>query len=157
MRLPALPSVPDASAALAVLASLGAGVALGAQIRINASLGLYVGPLEASFLVHVVGAAFGAVLLARRLDAAFARTLARRPRYELLGGLLGVVMVLIANVTVPVLGTALAVSLFVASDLLFSSAADHLGWLGFRRIPLTRRRAAGLALVVLGVLLVRWG
>ena len=142
---------------VAAVYSLGAGIILGFSIRINATLGSFVGPLEATFIVHLVGTAFAAALLHNQLGRAFIHGLGERPLYELSGGLFGVAIVLIANLIVPVMGTALAVSLFVASDLLFSSVADHYGWLGLRRIRLSRRRLVGLFLAIVGVLLVRWG
>ena len=137
--------------------SLGAGVILAFAIRINATLGAYVGPLEATFVIHLVGTVFAVVLLGRRLNAVFLDRLRQRPRYELSGGLFGVLMVLVANLVVPHLGMALSVGIFVASDLLFSSITDHFGWLGFPRIRLSLRRMMGLALAVAGLLLVRWG
>ncbi len=156
-----MPSVAEAlrhhTGPVAASLSLGAGVLLGFSIRINATLGVYVGPMEATFVIHLVGTGFAVALLHRRLNRSFARLTWSRPRYELLGGVFGVVMVLIANLIVPVLGTALAVSLFVAADLLFSSLADHFGWFGFRRIRLSWRRAPGLLLVAGGGLLLRWG
>lgn len=139
------------------LMSLGAGVVLAFAIRINATLGAYVGPLEATFVVHLVGTLFALVLLVRRLNRPLLHALRSRPRYELSGGLFGVAMVLIANLVVPHLGMALSVGIFVASDLFFSSLTDHFGWLGFQRIPFSWRRLLGLALAVAGVLLVRWG
>ncbi len=142
---------------IAASLSLGAGVLLGISIRINATLGMYVGPLEATFVVHLVGTVFAVMLLRHRLNRSFARRAWSRPRYELAGGVLGVMMVFIANIIVPVLGTALAVSLFIMADLFFSSLADHFGWFDFRRIRISWRRVLGLLLVAIGVLLVRWG
>ncbi|ARA92833.1 hypothetical protein AWN76_006410 [Rhodothermaceae bacterium RA] len=142
---------------LPALVSLGAGVLLAFAIRVNATLGAYVGPLGSTFVVHLVGTVFALALLVRRLDRTFRQVLRHRPRYELTGGLFGVVMVLVANLVVPHLGMALSVGIFVASDLLCSTLSDHAGWFGFRRIPLSRRRVLGLVLAVAGVLLVRWG
>lgn len=140
-----------------MLISLGAGIVLAVSIRINATLGAYVGPLEATFVVHLVGTGFATLLLVRRVGSGFVRTLRRRPVYELSGGLFGVIMVLVANIVVPHLGMALSVGIFVASDLFFSSLTDHFGWLGFQPIPVSGRRVLGLVLALAGVLLVRWG
>ena len=144
------------SVSIAVLVSLGAGVLLGFAIRINATLGTYVGALEATFVVHLVGTVFAVALLRTRLDGRFARRLIRRPSHELSGGLLGVGMVLIANVVVPALGTALAVSLFIGADLFFSCFADHFGWFGVRRIRISWQRVGGLMLALAGILLILW-
>ena len=137
----------------ALLASAGAGVLLGLIVRINATLGVYVGVLEATFVIHLVGTLFALCLLATRINRAFLVQLNRGPRYQLLGGLLGVLMVLLANLTVPRLGVALAVSLFIAADLFLSSMADHLGLFGLPRFRFSARRLLGLLLVMAGVLL----
>jgi transporter family-2 protein len=142
---------------VAVLVSIAAGLLLGVAIRLNATLGEYVGVLESSFIVHLTGTAFALLLVGARLNRSVWATLRRTPRHELTGGMIGVVMVLLANVTVPQLGVALAVSLFVAADLFFSSVSDHFGWLGLPQIRVSPQRVIGLLLVLVGVLLVRFG
>lgn len=142
---------------VAIGVSIAGGLLLGVTVRINATLGTYVGVLEGSFIVHLTGTAFALLLVGTRLKRPVWQTLRRSPRHELTGGLIGVVMVLLANVVVPRLGVALAVSLFVAADLFFSSLSDHFGWLGLPRIRITPRRLVGLLLVLIGVLLVRFG
>jgi len=142
---------------VAVLVSIAAGLLLGVAIRLNATLGEYVGVLESSFIVHLTGTLFALLLVGARLNRSVWETLRRSPPHELTGGMIGVVMVLLANVTVPQLGVALAVSLFVAADLFFSSVSDHFGWLGLPRIHVSPRRVIGLLLVLTGVLLVRFG
>lgn len=134
-----------------------AGVLLGFLVRINATLGEYIGVLEATFIVHLIGTVFAFLLVGLRLRRPFWRALRHGPRYELSGGVIGVVMVLLANLVVPHLGVALAVSLFVAADLFFSSVSDHFGGLGLPTIRISSRRVVGLVLVLLGVLLIRWG
>ena len=141
----------------AVLASIIGGFVLAFAVRINATLGEYVGVLEGSFVVHLVGTGFALLLAAPWLNRSFWQSVRNGPHYELGGGIIGVLMVLLANVTVPHLGVALAVSLFVAADLFFSSVSDHFGWLGLPRIRISRRRVLGLVLVLAGVLLVRFG
>lgn len=142
---------------VAIGVSIAGGLLLGVTVRINATLGTYVGVLEGSFIVHLTGTAFALLLVGTRLKRPVWQTLRRSPRHELTGGLIGVVIVLLANVVVPRLGVALAVSLFVAADLFFSSLSDHFGWLGLPRIRITPRRLVGLLLVLIGVLLVRFG
>jgi transporter family-2 protein len=141
----------------AVAASIGAGVLLGVLVRVNATLGTHLGTLRATFTVHGVGTAFALVLLARRLDRSFWTRLSRAPAIDWTGGLWSVAMVWVATVVVPELGTALAVSLFIASDLVVSAVTDRAGLLGLPRVRLSPRRIAGLCLAILGVVLVRFG
>lgn len=140
----------------AIFISCAAGVLLGFLVRVNAALGEQIGMLEATLVIHVVGTIFAALLISRRLSPAFAQRLARGPRHELAGGLFSVAMVFISNLVVSHLGVALAVSLFIVSDLLFSSVADQAGLLRLKKIPLTPRRVVGLVIAIAGVLLIRW-
>lgn len=141
----------------AVLVSIASGVLVGFTVRINATLGEYVGALESSFIVHLTGTAFALLLVGTRLKRPFWTMLRRGPSRELVGGIIGVIMVLLANLAVPQLGVALAVSLFVAADLFVSSLSDHFGWLGLRQIRASPQRVIGLLIVLAGVLLVRFG
>lgn len=142
---------------LSVCAGVGAGLLLSVIVRVNATLGEQVGEVEATFLVHLVGTAFAILLVLPRLGPSFWQTLSDRPWVEWTGGLLSVAMVWVANVAVPALGTALAVSLFVAGDLFFSSVADRSGPWGLVRVRLSLRRVLGLLLAFAGVLLIHWG
>ena len=150
-------SPPRSHYLLSVLAGIGSGLLLSVIVRVNATLGEQVGEVEATFLVHLVGTLFALLLVAPRLGPSFWRTLSDRPWVEWTGGLLSVVMVWVANVAVPALGTALAVSLFVAGDLFFSSVADRSGRWGLVRVRLSPRRVIGLLLALAGVLLIHWG
>jgi len=79
------------------------------------------------------------------------------PGYAFAGGALGVVIVMLANVVVPVLGVALTLSLSVAANLSFSTLSDHFGWFGLPAFRVSTRRVLGLLLVLVGVLLVAFG
>jgi transporter family-2 protein len=149
MTLPA--SLPS------VLASVAAGVLLAILVRINATLGTYVGELSATFAVHGVGTAFAVLLIAHRLNPSFWNRLAAAPAVDWTGGLWSVMMVWVATLVVPQLGTALAVSLFIAADLLFSALSDRFGLLNLPTVHLSWQRIAGILLAIVGVLLIRFG
>ena len=142
---------------LSVLVSVGAGLLLSMVVRVNATLGTRIGEIEATFVIHLVGTLFALVLVSPWLGTDFWKTLSGRPWVEFTGGVISVGMVLIANLVVPHLGTALAVSLFVAGDLFFSTLSDMRKWMGVMKIQLSWRRMVGLLLAITGVLLVHWG
>ena len=50
-----------------IVASLGAGILLALMMQLNASLGEAVGPLESSFVVHVIGTAFAFLLIFKKI------------------------------------------------------------------------------------------
>ncbi|MFO8098639.1 MAG: DMT family transporter [Salinibacter sp.] len=150
-------NIDRSSYLLSVLAGISAGLLLSVIVRVNATLGEQVGEVEATFLVHLVGTLFAVLIVLPRLGSSFWGRLRERPWREWTGGLLSVAMVWVANVAVPALGTALAVSLFVAGDLFFSSVVDQSGRWGLVRVRLSPRRIIGLLLALAGVLLVHWG
>jgi len=140
-----------------VFASVAAGVLLGILVRVNATLGTHVGELSATFAVHGVGTVFAALLVARRFDRSFWNRLSTAPAIDWTGGLWSVMMVWVATLVVPQLGTALAVSLFIAADLLFSALSDRFGLLDLPTVHLSWQRIAGVLLAIVGVLLIRFG
>lgn len=142
---------------LSILVSVGAGLMLSAIVRVNATLGTRIGEIEATLVIHLVGTLFALALVSPWLGKGFWQTLSERPWVEFGGGVLSVVMVLIANLTVPRLGTALAISLFVTGDLFFSTVSDRTGWMDLVEIRISWRRIGGLLLALTGVLLVHWG
>jgi len=127
------------------------------MIRLNATLGEHVGVLESSFVVHLVGTIFAAAIVFWRRQSLLGDASRTAPKYTYLGGILGVALVMLANIVVPVLGIALTLSLSVAANLSFSTLSDHFGWFGLPRFRISTQRIVGLALVIAGVLLVAFG
>lgn len=142
---------------LSVGVSVAAGLMLSIIVRVNATLGTQIGELEATFVVHLVGTGFALLVVLPWLGASFWGELRERSWLELSGGAVSIAMVLVANAVVPVLGTAMAVSLFVAGDLLFSTLSDQQGWMDVVQIRVSSRRIVGLLLAFAGVLLIHWG
>jgi transporter family-2 protein len=138
--------------------ALAAGAMLPIQFGINAQLASWVGsPVRAAFVSFVVGAlGLAVVMLALYRDWPPASRIADAPWWVWLGGLLGAFYVLGSIVAAPRLG---AVTLFVvifAGQALASIAVDHFGWVGFEQHPVNLLRLAGVALLAVGVALVRF-
>ena len=133
-----------------------AGGATALQAPTNARLMTAVGsPVNAAFVSFAVGtAALGivAMILQARPDIAATRAL---PWYIWIGGLYGAIFVVAAAWGVPRLGVALTITLMVAGQLLIGLLLDHFGAFGAPRSPISLGRAAGVALVIAGVLMVR--
>ncbi|MFD2574417.1 DMT family transporter [Spirosoma soli] len=70
------------------------------------------------------------------------------------GGVIGAVYVTTVIISVPKIGTANLVSLSVAGQLLAAIVLDHFGLLGFTLHPANGWRLLGVALIMVGVLLV---
>ena len=141
---------------LAMLAVVFGGAATALQAPTNAKMMGAVGsPVNAAFVSFAVGtAALGilAVALQVRPDMAASRAL---PWYAWIGGLYGAIFVVAAAWGVPRLGVATTIILMVAGQLLISVVVDHLGIMGVPRQPISWGRAAGVALVIAGVVMVR--
>ena len=133
-----------------------AGGATALQAPTNARLAVAMAsPVNAAFISFAVGTlALGilAAVLHTKPDLAAVKTL---PAWAWMGGLYGCVFVITAAWGVPRLGAALTITLMVAGQLLLSLILDHFGALGVPRHPIGIGRLAGVALVFIGVLMVR--
>jgi transporter family-2 protein len=134
-----------------------AGAMLPFQFGINAQLADWIGsPLRATLVSFAVGTV---VLFLAAL--AFARgwpgadRVGDAPWWVWAGGLLGAFYVLGSVVTAPKLGAATLVAVILAGQAVASLLVDHYGWVGFDENPVTPGRLAGMALVAVGVALVR--
>lgn len=143
-------------ATLSMIAVILAGGATALQAPTNARLmGAAGSPVNAALISFAVGtAALGlvAMVLQAKPDVAAARAL---PWYVWIGGLYGAIFVVAAAWGVPRLGVALTITLMVAGQLLVSLLLDHFGAFGAPQHPISWGRAAGVALVLAGVLMVR--
>ena len=138
---------------IAIVFSLGAGIAGAAQAAISGVLGRRVG---------TIGSAGFGVVLAAILVIALALALGRggsifaavhQPAWLWLGGLFGAVIVLAIAYAPPRIGTFATVALLIAGQLAAGALIDAFGWFGSPRIPVTAARAAGLLLVAAGAAL----
>jgi bacterial/archaeal transporter family-2 protein len=140
-----------------LLFGFAAGAMLPVQFGINAQLADWVGsPLRATLVSFAVGTVvlFVAALVFARGWPGWER-LGDAPWWVWLGGLLGAFYVLGSVVTAPKLGAATLVAVILAGQAVASLAVDHFGWVGFEENPVTPGRLAGMALVAVGVALVR--
>lgn len=144
------------NSAMILLAIVIAGGATALQAPTNARLAVALAsPVNAAFMSFAIGTvALGvlAAVLHTKPDLAAAKAL---PAWAWFGGLYGCVFVITAAWGVPRLGAALTITLMVAGQLLLSLALDHFGALGVPRHPIGIGRLAGVALVFVGVLMVR--
>lgn len=143
-------------ALLSMIAVVLAGGATALQAPTNARLmGAMGSPVNAAFVSFAVGtAALGilALIMQTRPDITAARGL---PWYIWIGGLYGAIFVVAAAWGVPRLGVALTITLMVAGQLAVGLILDHFGAFGAPQHPISLGRAAGVVLVLAGVLMVR--
>ena len=140
-----------------LLFALLAGAMLPFQFGINAQLATWLeSPLRATLVSFAVGTlALLALMLAAYRDWPPASKIGGAPWWVWAGGLLGAFYVLGSVVTAPKLGAATLVAMILAGQAIASLLVDHFGWVGFEENPVTPGRLAGMALVAVGVALVR--
>jgi transporter family-2 protein len=134
-----------------------AGAMLPVQFGINAQLAEWIdSPLRATLVSFAVGTLVllvAALVFARGWPGA--ERVGNAPWWVWAGGLLGAFYVLGSVVAAPKLGAATLVAVILAGQAAASLAVDHYGWVGFDENPVTPGRLAGIALVAVGVALVR--
>lgn len=111
------------------------GIAAAFQAVFAGIIGQKVGDLESVLITYTIGALIITLLVwltQGGLQVSAWRTL---PWYVFLSGPLGLVIVGSLSFTVPRLGAATAITLFIASWLILSAFFDHFGLLGFRCVP----------------------
>lgn len=135
-----------------MLAAANGGIVTLSRL-INSALGSYIGSLNGSFVNHIVGALFAAILLLVGLGNGQIH-FQGIPIYYFIGGMLGVFLVTFNNYAVPFLGAAAVAILMLFAQLLTSSLIDHFGLLGARVLPLSLLKLAGLSFLLLGSILV---
>ena len=140
-----------------MLLAVAAGAVLPIQALLNARLGQVAGSSTVGTLVSfVVGAlALTATVLAQGQVGRELTALRSAPPVLFVGGLLGAMYVATVVALTPRLGAGLTVGLVVVGQLALAVALDHFGGLGLPVHPLTLPRALGLALLLLGVWLIK--
>ena len=72
-----------------------------------------------------------------------------------IGGPLGVIYVMATLLFPPIIGYGAFFSMMVAGQMIFSAAIDHIGWFGTAISPLSKKRLAGIFLLLAGAVLVQ--
>lgn len=140
-----------------LLLALTVGMAGTAQAAINNKLNEYVpNPLVVALVSFLVG---GAALLVYivvsggQLSSIW--TAKNVPWIAWTGGILGAYFVACTVILIPRLGVALTFSLIIAGQMVLTLIIDHYALFGVQQRPVGFARAAGVALIIAGVVLIR--
>lgn len=132
------------------LLMVAAGCLIAMQSPINAALSRRVGGLEASLVNFLVGGiciALAALFFGKGSPLkAFGA-----PPWQLVGGLLGAIMVFSAILAVPRIGVLSSSLAMIIGTLAMSSVIDNFGWFGAPVTPFTIKRLFGLCLTLGGL------
>jgi transporter family-2 protein len=141
------------------LLAMGAGAAIAIQASANGNFRKSLGdnPLFAAFF-SICGTITTAVvaMLILRPPVPSAAALREAPWWNWIGGPLGALIVLAGAALTRELGAALFIALVVGGQLICSLVLDHFALLGLNEQPVTPGRLLGAALVVTGVLCIKY-
>jgi transporter family-2 protein len=142
---------------LYVLAA-GAGVSFVFQQAVNANLRIETGSAWWAGFVSYLGGTLVmfAVILASREPWLTGPAIARTSWMSWTGGIFGAIYIAVSILLLPRLGAALVVALIVLGQMLGALIFDHFALLGVPENPISPIRIAGAALIVGGVVLIRW-
>jgi bacterial/archaeal transporter family-2 protein len=143
-------STTGIAAVLAFAAGLGGAV----QIAVQGRLGERVGSLEALTTAAVVGGAIAlVVLLVVRRSVGGVGDAFGGPKWQLLGGVMGVFIVFAVTYAGPRIGVVATTAFLIAAQFALAAAIDRYGWFGVERIAITWPRLVGIGLLFAGAAL----
>ncbi len=135
---------------LAILLAAVAGISMAVQGSLNAVLGKYVGQVEATFFVHIIGSlAVGAILLVGLGKGNMGKFM-EVPWYAYLGGIISVLIIYGVAASIPKVGVALATTAIIVGQVSTAMLIDHFGLFGLEKIPFTLLKFGGLVLLAAG-------
>ncbi|WP_180899358.1 DMT family transporter [Martelella soudanensis] len=139
-------------------AAFAAGCVLAMMTHLNAVMGFYSNAMFASWTAHATGTAVSIALLGLlrfKKPAATAGAKPSIPWWAYLGGVFGAATVVCAALAVnSPLALSGTIAIGLASQVLFSLAADYWGFFGLPARKLDRRDLCVVALILTGGLLV---
>ena len=142
------------STAFAAVLAFAAGLGGAVQIAVQGRLGERVGSLEAVTTAAVIGCAvaLAALVLARRSVAGVGEAVTG-PKWQLLGGVMSVFIVLAITVAGPRIGIVATTAFLIAAQFGLAALIDRYGWFGVEQVPVTWYRLLGIVLLVAGAAL----
>ena len=140
--------------ALATVLAFTAGLGGAVQIAVQTRLGDRVGSIEAIATASVVGGLLALVvlLLARRSADGLGEA-ASGPKWQLLGGVMSVLIILAITIAGPRIGVVATTAMIIAAQFALATVIDRYGLFGVERIPLNGPRALGILLLFVGAAL----
>lgn len=139
---------------VAILLTLIAGALVAFQPPANASLAKHVGNLEATLVSLLISVTIISLMLAFSGGFSGLSGITEfRPEHAL-GGIAGAAIVFVSIVTVKPLGAGGVAAATVATQLIGSAILDRFGVLDLEKVGLSATRVVGIALLVVGTVLV---
>ncbi|RKD73548.1 transporter family-2 protein [Sinobaca qinghaiensis] len=134
--------------------ALIAGMSLSLEAAIGGALGENIGELESTYFIFIIGA-MATFLIALFFGKGDVKQITKVPRWQLIGGVLGVIYLAFLIISVNLVGVGTAVTAVIIGQLVMSMIVDHFGWLGTpkARFNVNRLIAGGLLIASLFLIL----
>jgi transporter family-2 protein len=137
------------------LFSIIAGAAMSVQGVMNTRLQDRVGLWEANAFVQ--GTAFVLSLIVMWIfGKGDWKALLSAPKWNLLGGALGLIITVTVMLSIKGLNPTVAISTILIAQLLVAAAIEYFGWMGQEKAAFAIKQWLGLALMLGGVVLFKW-
>ena len=129
-----------------------AGITMAFQGALNASLGKVIGSLESTLMIHLIGTVTVAIpfFLWRGGGRGGLAHLGQVHWYNLLGGVLGVIIVAAVLLSIPKAGVANATTAIILGQVITAMAIDCLGLFGLEQVSFSWWRGLGLLFLATG-------
>ncbi|MCG7337762.1 DMT family transporter [Staphylococcus sp. ACRSN] len=130
-----------------------AGIFLSIEGAIYAVLGDQIGKLESSLYNFAIGSIILAIALLFLGKGSLSYAI-KAPKWELTGGLLGVIYLTVLVITIPIIGVGLAMGSVVVGQMIMSAVIEHFGLLGSEKKPLRIEKIIAIILMIIALTLI---
>ena len=141
---------------IVILLVVFAGMGLSFEAGLLGPLGHQVGHLWATLSIFGVGAAL-LWLISIFTSTGKNQDLRSIPKWQLTGGLLGPIYVVVLTLATPVLGVAMTMIGVLVGQVGKSFAIDYFGWFGTSKQPVDSLRVTGMLFVIAALVLTYLG
>ncbi|BEP28538.1 DMT family transporter [Helicovermis profundi] len=125
------------------------GMLISIMISFNSILSVNIGTYLSIVVIHLVGLiSVSLIMIIFKLKLKIKKEL---PWYLYFSGLIGIVMLLFANLTVSHIGVALTVSLSLFGQSIMALVIDHYGLFGMDIVEISREKFISLFIVFIGI------
>lgn len=124
------------------------------QIAVQGRLGDRVGSLEAVATAAVIGVVIAlSILVVARRSVSGVGDAVTGPKWQLLGGVMSVLIVLAITVAGPRIGVVATTAFLIAAQFALAAVIDRYGWFGLEPVAFSWPRVLGIVLLVVGAAL----
>ncbi len=131
------------------------GIVIAVMLLVNSIMTKAVGNFAGIVMIHLVGLIGAALILL--LTKTEIKSLKGISFVYLFGGTTGFFTVYFANLSFINLGATLTLMLTMFGQILMSTIVDHYGLLGMEKFPFNKWKLSGIALMIIGVVLIVLG